>query len=471
METSLKRLCLVITLFIFTEISNGQQTTIPSSKVLRNREKPLNGSTEPLRERTRVKDGGASIKGHTRQHLQDLNSNLGKRETTIKGQAIQPKPDGTTVRNGDSLIHVTGGLSPIQAKTNLTIGRVEINNLFKHIKGANSITGEERLIIVNGNSSLNGGLRQSKQDRRMLIDRQASMKRGDRITDRQITRRKQDMLGNGESMIKEGSRQPKQIRKILIEGQEKLKIKRKGERKISEHLPQHNQDWHAFTNGKPRKQGRRKQSKQNIRSSIMEKSKIGMPSRQSNQGRESLNDRKSVVNGKSMPPKQKGKVLRKDMVDREKTATQHKLKKQRLKSGETAIDKLRTLIRKPNKDGKQRINNRKRQSKEGNKNLKKGKATREMPHKKSTRERIVLQNGETMVRKPKKERLRRIYRTMNVYYQKGMTLDEARARSKYVDNVVLDMEKESTTQVISKGKTYFLKWVSGCFFMNKSRKN
>ena len=178
-----------------------------------------------------------------------------------------------------------------------------------------------------------------------------------------------------------------------------------------------------------------------------------MPSGRSNQSRKSLRG-KGVINGKSMPPKQKGNIFRKDMIERENTPAQHKLKKQRLNSGETTVDKIPTQIRKPNKGGKQGINKRKRQSKEGNKNLKKGKATTETPHNQSKRERIVLQNGQTMVRKPKKVRLRRIYRTMNVYYQKGMTLDEARTRSKYVDNVVLDMEKESTTQVISKGKTY-----------------
>ena len=449
METSLKRLCLVITLFIFMEICNGQQTTIPNSKVLRESEKPLNESIEPLRERASVKDGGASIKGHKKQHLQDLNSILSRGETTIKGQTTQPKPDGKTARNGGSLI--TGGLSQsVQDRTNLTNGRAEIKNLLKHVKGANLITGGKRMFIVKGKSSFNGGLWQSKQDRRKLIDRQASLRRGDKIKDTQTTRRKQDILGNGESRIKEGSRQPKQERKKLIERQEKLNIKRKGERRISEHVPQHKQVWRAITNGKPRKQERRRQSKQHIRSSIKGTSKISMSSGQSNQSRKSLNDGKGVVNGKSMPPKQKGNVFRQDMVEREKTPAQHKLKKQRLKLGETAVDELPTQKR------KQRINKQKRQHQERNKSLKKGRATTKTPHKQSKQERIVLQNGETMVRKPKKVRLRRIYRTMNVYYQKGMTLDEARTRSKYVDNVVRYMEKENTTQVISKGKHIFL---------------
>ena len=202
METSLKRLCLVITFFIFTEISNEQQTTIPNSKVLRNREKLLNGSTESLRELPSVRDGGASIKGHTGKHLQGLNSNLGITETTIKGQAIQPKPDGTTVRNGSSMIHVTGGGSQSdQDRRNLTNGPVEINSLLKHINGANSITGGKKMFIVNDKSSFNGGLWQSKQELRKLNDEQASLRKGEKMINRQTTRRKQAkmMLGKVES--------------------------------------------------------------------------------------------------------------------------------------------------------------------------------------------------------------------------------------------------------------------------------
>ena len=453
METSLKRLCLVITLFIFMEISNGQQTMIPNSMVLRESEKPLNESTEPLPERASVKDGGTSIKGHTGQHLQDLNSNLGKRETTIKGQAIQPKPDGKTVRNGDSLTHVTGGGSQsVQDRRNLTNGLVEINSLYKHVNGANSITGGKRMFTINGNSSFNGGLWQAKQDRR-LTDGQTSLRKGEKMKNRQTTWRKlaNMMVGKRESRVKHK----------LIEGQKKLKARRKGEKKINGQTPQHQDDRKVFTNAESRKQGIRRQPQQAIKGLIKRKLKIGMSSGRSNQSRNSLRG-KGVINGKSMPPKQKGNVFGKDMVVREKTSEQHKLKKQRLNSGETTVDKLRTQKGKPNKGGKQRINKQRRQHKEGNKTLKKGKATTETPHKQSKRERVVLQNGGTMVREPKKVRLRRLYRTMNVYYQKGMTLDEARTRSKYVDNVVRDMEMESTTQVISKGNTYFLKWVSRC---------
>ena len=462
MATSLKRLCLVITLFIFTEISNEQQAhTVPNSEALRNGEKTLNGSTVPLHELTR--DGRTSIKDNA-SHLQDPNSNLEKRETIIKGQTTQPKRDGMTIRNGGSLIQTTGGLSQsAQDRTNLTNGRGEINNLFKqHVKGANSITGEERMVIVNGNSNFNGGLLQSKQERRKLIDEKASLGKGEKMIYRQTTRRKQAkmMFGKGESRVKEGSRQSEQLRSKLIEGQKKIKRRWKGEKKINEQTPQRQEDKKVFTNAESRKKGMHRQPKQALKGLIKRKLKISMSSGRSNQRKKNLRG-KDVINGKSMLPKQKENVFRKDVVEREKIPAQHKLKKQRLKSGETTVDKLRTQKRKPNKGGKQGINKRKRQSKEGNKNLKKGKATTETPHKQSKRERIVLQNGDTMVRKPKKVRLRRIYRTMNVYYQKGMTLDEARARSKYVDNVVLDMEKESTTQVISKGKTYFLKWVSG----------
>ena len=63
-----------------------------------------------------------------------------------------------------------------------------------------------------------------------------------------------------------------------------------------------------------------------------------------------------------------------------------------------------------------------------------------------------LNNGETMVLKPRKTRLKRIYLRMEKYYTRGMTLDKARKRNRFVNNLVVQMEERSRKETTSPGK-------------------